>query len=48
MRYFLEIVRAVFLKGVGLDVLWPKFVMLFVLGATILGVNSVRFHKRLE
>jgi ABC-2 type transport system permease protein len=48
MRYFLEIVRAVFLKGVGLEILWPKFVALAVLGVAILGINSVRFHKRLE
>ena len=48
MRYFLEIVRAVFLKGVGLEILWPKFVALAVFGVAILGINAVRFHKRLE
>jgi len=48
MRYFLEIVRAVFLKGVGVEILWPKFVALALLGIGILGYNSLRFHKRLE
>jgi len=48
MRYFLEIVRAVFLKGVGLEILWPKFLALAVLGVGILGINSLRFRKRLE
>ena len=48
MRYFLEIVRAVFLKGVGVAILWPQFAALAVLGVAILGVNSLRFRKRLE
>jgi ABC-2 type transport system permease protein len=48
MRYFLEIVRAVFLKGVGFDILWPQFVALAVFGAAILGLNSLRFRKRME
>jgi len=48
MRYFLEIVRAVFLKGIGLSLLWPQFVALAVLGVSILGINSLRFHKRLD
>ncbi len=48
MRYFLEIVRAVFLKGVGMEVLYPQFLALAGLGALILGLSSMRFHKRLE
>lgn len=48
MRYFLEIVRVVFLKGVGLETLWPQFAALALLGMSILGLNSLRFHKRLE
>ena len=48
MRYFLEIVRALFLKGIGLEILWPQFVALAILGVGILGFNSVRFRKRLE
>ncbi len=48
MRYFLEIVRAVFLKGVGLEALYPQFLALAVLGVLILGLSSMRFRKRLE
>ena len=29
LRYFLEILRGIFLKGVGLDVLWQDAVLLF-------------------
>ena len=48
LRYFMEIVRGVFLKGVGIEVLWPKMVCLFVYGVTILGLSAARFHKTLD
>ena len=48
MRYFLEIVRGVFLRGSGLDTLWPNFLALAVFGVLILGLSVQRFHKQLE
>lgn len=48
MRYFLEIVRGVFLQGVGLEVLWPQVAALAVFGVTILGLSIMRFSKQLE
>jgi ABC-2 type transport system permease protein len=48
MRYFLEIVRGIFLKGSGLSVLWPQLVALAVMGVLVLGVSIRRFHKHLE
>ena len=33
LRHYLEIVRAIFLKGAGLDALWPQFLALLVMGA---------------
>lgn len=48
LRYFLVIVRGVFLKGVGLDVLWPQFLALTILGAIVF-TGAVRFfRKRLD
>lgn len=47
-RYFLEIVRGIFLKGAGVSVLWPQMAALLVLGVTILAVSALRFHKRLD
>jgi ABC-2 type transport system permease protein len=47
-RYFMEIVRGVFLKGVGPEVLWPQMVALAVLGSGILLTSALRFHKRVE
>lgn len=46
LRYFLVIVRGVFLKGVGLDVLWPQFVALIVWGTTVLALAALRSTKR--
>ncbi|MEI9813270.1 MAG: ABC transporter permease [Acidobacteriota bacterium] len=48
MRYFLEIVRGIFLKGSGFDVLWPNFAALAVFGVTILSISVARFHKTIE
>jgi ABC-2 type transport system permease protein len=47
LRYFLVIVRGVFLKGVGIDILWPQVLALFILGIVILFLSAVRFKKRL-
>ncbi len=48
LRYFFTIVRGIFLKGVGLDVLWDEALALFIFGAGILILSIKRFHKRLE
>ena len=47
LRYFLIIVRGIFLKGIGVESLWPDILALLVLGVTILGLSAVRFRKRL-
>jgi ABC-2 type transport system permease protein len=47
LRYFLVIVRGVFLKGVGLHILWPQVLALLVLGLLIILVSAMRFKKRL-
>lgn len=47
-RYFLEIVRGVFLKGAGFDVHWPQFATLAVFGVVILTLSAARFRKRLD
>ena len=47
LRYFLVIIRGVFLKGVGLTVLWPQMLALTSLGSMTLLLASKRFHKTL-
>ena len=45
--HFLVIVRNIYLKGVGLAVIWPSLVVLIVIGTAILGMSVGRFRKRL-
>ena len=48
LRYFIEIVRGLFLKGVGVSVLWPQMACLALYGVTVLGLSAARFHKKLD
>ncbi|MGD8227917.1 MAG: ABC transporter permease [Desulfobacteraceae bacterium] len=48
LRYFLVIIRGVFLKGVGLEVLWPQFLELMILGLVVFTGAVSRFKKRLD
>ena len=47
LRYFLVIIRGIFLKGNGLDILWPQIAALLVLGVVVITISSLRFKKRL-
>jgi ABC-2 type transport system permease protein len=47
LRYFLVILRGIFLKGVGLEVLWPDALALFSWGVAILVLATLRLSKRL-
>jgi ABC-2 type transport system permease protein len=46
LRYFLVIVRGIFLKGIGLDLLWPQAAALGTWGAVVLFLAVVRSRKR--
>lgn len=48
LRFFLVIIRGIFLKGVGLEVLWPQVVALTLLGTVVFAGAIVRFKKRLD
>ena len=48
VRYFMEIVRGLFLKGSGVSVLWPQMLALAIFGVVILTLSSLRFRKRLD
>lgn len=45
LRYFLVIVRGIFLKGVGPNILWPHMVALAIMGIVILWIAAKRFRK---
>ena len=48
VRYFIEIVRGLFLKGSGVSVLWPQMLALGIFGLVILSLSAMRFRKRLD
>jgi ABC-2 type transport system permease protein len=48
LRYFLIVIRGVYLKGVGMDVLWPQMAGMAALGALLLTLSVLRFHKALD
>lgn len=47
LRHFLIIIRGIFLKGNGFDILWPQLAALLVLGIFVITLSSMRFRKRL-
>lgn len=48
LRYFLVIIRGIFLKGVGLNILFPQYLALTALGAIVFTGAVKRFRKRLD
>jgi ABC-2 type transport system permease protein len=47
LRFFLVILRGIFLKGVGLETFWPDALALFAWGIAILVLATLRSSKRL-
>jgi ABC-2 type transport system permease protein len=48
LRYMLVIIRGIFLKGVGMTVLWPQYLALVILGVIVFAGAVWRFRKRLD
>ena len=48
LRYFLVIIRGIFLKGNGMSMLWQQMFALLILGISVITISSLRFKKRLE
>ena len=45
LRYYMVILWGIFLKGVGILILWPNMVILLVMGIAVLTIISLRFRK---
>ena len=45
LRHYLVIIRGIFLKGVGIEVLWLQIAVLAALGSSILAIAVYRFRK---
>jgi len=48
LKYFLIIIRGIFLKGNGFNLLWDEFLILLLFGIGIFTISVFRFRKRLE
>jgi len=48
LRYFLIVLRGTYLKGVGMDILWPQMAAMAGLGIGLLSVAILRFRKSLD
>ena len=48
LRYFLVVLRGTYLKGVGMEILWPQMAAMAALGVSLLTVAVLRFHKALD
>ncbi|MGA8212997.1 MAG: ABC transporter permease [Candidatus Sulfotelmatobacter sp.] len=47
LRYFLVVLRGTYLKGVGMEILWPQMLAM-ALGTSLLLIAVLRFHKALD
>jgi ABC-2 type transport system permease protein len=48
LRYFLIVLRGSYLKGVGMDILWPQMLAMAGLGAALLVTAVLRFRKAID
>ncbi len=48
LRYFLTVLRGVYLKGIGFHILWPQMIAMAALGSILLTLSVLRFHKALD
>ncbi|MBI2838445.1 MAG: ABC transporter permease [Acidobacteria bacterium] len=48
LRYYARIIRAIFLRGAGIETLWPEAVILALVGIGVIAIASLRFRKRLD
>ena len=48
LRYFPVIICGIFLKGVGLQILWPQYAAMALLGIFVFAGAVARFRKRLD
>jgi ABC-2 type transport system permease protein len=46
-RYFVTAIRGIYLKGVGIGVLWPEALMLLAFGVCIVWLSASRFQEKL-
>lgn len=48
LRHVIFVLRSIYLKGVGLPVLWPEIAFMAAFSLTLLTISILRFHKSLD
>ena len=48
LRYFIVIVREVFLKGIGWEILWPQVLPIAAMGIGFIGLSALLFKKKID
>ncbi len=47
-RYFIAIMRGIYMKGIGLEILWLNALLLFIFAAVLILAANRRLKLRLE
>ena len=47
-RHYMSASQAIVFKGAGIDVVWPEFIWMSVLGLALLGTSLARFRKSID
>lgn len=48
LRYYLVVLRGVFLKGTGMAILWPQMAAMAAIATVLLAICTLRFRKSLD
>ncbi len=48
LRYFMVVIRSIFLKGVGIEILWTQLLPLFAMGLLVISFSAFKFRKSLS
>jgi ABC-2 type transport system permease protein len=48
LRYYIVVVREVFLKGTGVDLLWTQIVPIALMAMAYIALSSVLFKKKID
>ncbi len=47
LRYFMVVTRSIFLKGIGIEILWAQLAPLLVIGLSVIIFSTLKFRKSL-
>ena len=47
LRYFMVVIRGIFLKDIGIDILWNQPVPLMIMGFFVITLSALKFRKSL-